>query len=89
MFYAFTRHSVDDYDRWRAVYDDFADERRALGVVGDAVFRNVDNGNEVTLHLNFETLDAARKFVQNSEMRGAMDQAGLSGNPKIWLAEDA
>lgn len=89
MYRAFTRHTVADYDDWRAVYDDYASERQSLGVVGDAVFRNVENDNEITLYLEFKSLAAARTFGENSSMRGAMDQAGLTGSPEIWLVEDA
>src|SRR6266542_3749774 len=42
MVRLFVRHPVSDYATWREHYDAFDDERRGMGVTGDAVFRSVD-----------------------------------------------
>src|SRR5262245_54379312 len=49
MVRLFIRHAVTDYKAWRKVYDDFDAERRSMGVVGDAVYRAVDDPNDVTV----------------------------------------
>jgi len=48
MVRVFVRHKVEDYAAWRVVYDDFDNQRRAIGVTGDEVFQSVDDPNEVT-----------------------------------------
>jgi hypothetical protein len=45
----YIRHDVADYVTWRKVYDGFDAERRGLGVIGHAVYRSVDNPNDVTV----------------------------------------
>ena len=38
MVRLFIRHNVEDYQAWRNAYDEFDEQRRAMGVSGDAVF---------------------------------------------------
>jgi hypothetical protein len=43
MVRLFVRHNVADYGAWRKAYDEFDEERAAMGVTGDAVFQSIDN----------------------------------------------
>jgi hypothetical protein len=79
-------HDVEDFDAWKKVYDDFPKQR--LGVRFARVNRNVDDPNNITVIHGFESVDAARAFVQNTELKGAMAQAGVSGAPRIELFEE-
>jgi hypothetical protein len=49
MIRMFIRHPVEDYARWRQGYDDFDEERKGMGVCGDAVFQSTDDPNDVTV----------------------------------------
>jgi hypothetical protein len=89
MIRLFVRHNVEAYETWRAVYDDFDATRRSMGVTGHAVYRNVDDGNDITAYHDFATLDAARAFAGSSQLREAMGKAGVAGAPQIWFTEEA
>lgn len=89
MIRMFVRHPVNDFATWKQAYDDFDSERQGMGVVGDAVFQSVDNPNEVTAWHDFETLDAARSFVESPRLREVMEAAGVAGEPTIWFATSA
>ncbi len=43
MAYQFVRHTVDDYDRWRAAYDEHVSTRQEYGLKELGVHRGVDN----------------------------------------------
>jgi heme-degrading monooxygenase HmoA len=83
MVRMFVRHEVADYEAWRRVYDGF--DRRALGVVADAVYRSLDDPNDVTVVHDFESEDTARAFLSSSALEDAMRHAGVSSTPAIWL----
>jgi hypothetical protein len=85
MVRLFVRHNVDDYEAWRRVYDEFDAERRSMGVKGDAVFRALDDPNDVTLWHDFDSADAARSFLSAPELRDAMQRAGVKGELQAWL----
>jgi len=85
MVRLFVRHNVEDYEAWRKVYDDFDEGRRPMGVTGDAVFQSIDNPDDVTVWHDFDTAEAAQAFVSSDELRNAMQQAGVRGEPQIWF----
>ena len=85
----FVRHQVTDFAKWKQVYEDFHATQRRLGVTADAAYRSADDPNEVTVTHDFASLDAARQFVASSELREAMEQAGVAGEPTIWFTDKA
>ena len=48
----FVRHTVTDYKTWRKAYDDFAPVQKAKGVTAEAVYRAVENPNDIRLKLH-------------------------------------
>ena len=88
MIRMFVRHDVHDYDKWRHVYDEFEDERTEMGVRGDAVYQSVDNDNDVTVHLDFDSMDLAHSFAESPRLREVMREAGVSGPPDLWFVKE-
>jgi hypothetical protein len=60
-----------------------------MGVIGDAIYRGVVDPNDVTVTHDFETAAAARAFVESAELREAMGNAGVAGEPQIWITAPA
>jgi hypothetical protein len=89
MIRMFVRHPVTDFGAWKQAYDDFDEERKGMGVSNDAVFQSADDPNDVTVWHDFETLQAARAFVESPRLRDVMDQAGVAGQPSIWFTNRA
>lgn len=89
MVRMFVRHPVEDFDSWKEVYDDFDEERRGMGVVGDAVFQSVDDPEDVTVWHDFENEETARAFAASDRLREVMGEAGVAGDPDIWFTTEA
>ena len=85
----FISHEVSDYAAWRKVYDGFDATRRKLGVTGQAVYRSVDNPNDVTITHDFKSTDKARAFSTSPELKAAMEKAGVKGVPQISITTRA
>jgi len=85
----FVRHRVADYPAWRAVYDGIDRERRELGVTDHAVFQRLGDPNDVTVWHDFSSREAAESFASSPQLHAAMRQAGVQGQPDIWLASAA
>ena len=85
----FVRHRVADYAAWREVYDGFDEERRGLGVTGQAVYRSVADPNDVTAWHDFSNQQDAEAFASSPQLRDAMQHAGLQGVPEVWLTTAA
>ena len=83
------RHPVEDYARWRRGYDEHEDLRDEMGVQADTVFREVGDGNDLTVTHDFASADAARAFVGDPRLAAAMKEIGVSGEPEIWIVDEA
>lgn len=89
MVRLFVRHTVADYAKWRKVYDAFHAKRLPMGVTDHAVYRAVDNPNDVTVWHDFADAKSAQAFMGSQELRAAMSEAGVSGPPTVWLTNSA
>jgi len=78
----FVRHEVADYVAWRKAYDALDAKWRELGVTSRAVYRSIDNTNDVTLVLDFRSADKAMAFAP--DLKAAMEKAGVK-DTQIWL----
>jgi quinol monooxygenase YgiN len=83
----FVRHTVSDYKAWRRAYDDFAPVQKVKGVTAQAVYRAVDNPNDITVTHEFASIEAAQAFAKSAELKSAMQNAGVAGSPTIWFTD--
>jgi hypothetical protein len=83
----YVRHHVTDFAAWRKVYDAFDAKRREMGVTGQAVYRSIDDANDVTVTHDFT--NAAKAFASSPDLKAAMENAGVKGTPQIWLTTRA
>ena len=79
----YIRHNVTDYADWRKTYDAFDAKRRKMGVTGQAVYRSIDDENDVTVTHDFTNAEKAKAFASSPDLKAAMENAG--GAPQIWF----
>ena len=70
-------HRVADYDAWKAVYDSVADMQRDGGVRSQRVWRSADDPNMVVVEHEFDSREAAKEFMDRSDLRESMARAGV------------
>ncbi|MBP2448140.1 cyclase [Rhizobium beringeri] len=85
----FVRHEVSDYAAWRKIYDGFSPVQKANGVTAQAVYRAIDNPNDITVTHEFATLEAAQAFSKLDELKTAMRTGGVLGAPTVWFTNKA
>jgi hypothetical protein len=86
---AIVRHRVRDYVAWREVYDDFAGLDQAGVGTSQGVYRAVDDSSSVLVIHAFETAAEAELFSGAAYIREVMHMAGVEGEPRIELYEEA
>jgi heme-degrading monooxygenase HmoA len=89
MAYMFIRHKVQDYKAWKSVFDSKKDLRKRSGEKAYQILRQDDGSNEVVALFEWDNLDNARKYSASSELKEAMQQAGVIGKPEILFLEEA
>ena len=86
---AVVQHRVKDYDAWHEVYKGFADFQKAGGVTHERVYRGSDDPSSVLVIHGFGTLAEAKTFLSRDELRDAMRNGGVEGQPRIEIYQDA
>lgn len=82
----FVRHDVADFSAWKKAYDDFDEERAAMGVTGHGVYQVENNPNSVIIYHHFDSMEAAKAFMGSPRLREVMASAGVQGQPTVWFA---
>jgi heme-degrading monooxygenase HmoA len=88
MPYILVRHKVQDYAKWKTVYDEHGATRKARGSKGARLFRNADNPDEVVVLVEWDNIEKARQFAQSDDLRQAMQRAGVADRPDVYFLEE-
>ncbi len=87
MAWIHIRHRVEDYPKWKEVFDSTADHKRAHGWKGYRLFAIEGDNNHVLVMEEFETADQGREYVRSDYLRDAMARTGVSDEPDIQVVE--
>jgi heme-degrading monooxygenase HmoA len=88
MLHVIVRITFEDYERWKAVFDEAGSLRKAYGSKGVRVYRNMDKANEALIFGEYEDLERVRQLFQSQEFREATKRAGVSGPPEVSFLEE-
>jgi heme-degrading monooxygenase HmoA len=89
MPYLLVRHKVEDYQRWKPVFDhDHGAARARSGSMGGRILRNADDPNELLILLEWDSLENARRFADADDLREAMQRAGVADQPDVYFLEE-
>ena len=80
------KHTVDNYDSWKLVYDGADWLRKKHGIVSTSVHRSVENPNNMGITHRFRDMASLKAFME--ELKPIMATAGLVGPPDLWVGED-
>ena len=83
------QHHVKDFAAWKKVYDSVAGFRASSGELSDQIFHDASDPNQTTLLFKWNSLANARKFSQSSELKAAMEKAGVDAPPNIHFLNEA
>ena len=85
MNYLLIRHKVADFDGWKSGYDAHAVARQQAGLTEKYFLRSIADRNEILLFYEVANLDAAKRFVESSDLRVAMQKGGVIDQPDFYL----
>ena len=89
MIHVIVRHKVSDYARWKDSFDAHLSARKAGGELNYRLFTSVEDPRDVTIMMDWDGLENARKFLKSDDLKQAMKNAGVVGEPEISFVEDA
>ena len=77
--------TIGDYAKWRPVFDKHKPLRDKAGLMNVRVYRDADNPKELVVCSETSDATKAREALNGSEVRNAMQEAGVMGPPKIHV----
>jgi len=87
MFKIFVRHTLEDYSKWKPLFDAHADVRKKYGSTGYSVFAGVENPNDVLVEIVWENKEGAMEFLHDPTLKATMEKAGVIGIPEFSFTE--
>lgn len=83
MAHMLVTHKVEDFDTWKAIFDEVKPMRDEAGEISATLFRDASDPNTVTALFEWDSLDNARAYAGSDQLRAAMQKAGVAGPPTI------
>jgi heme-degrading monooxygenase HmoA len=83
------QETVENYDKWKTVFDEGGTTRKSAGSKGGYVLQSAEDDNQITILLEWDTLDNARQYTRSDDLRKAMERAGVTGQPKVIFLVEA
>ena len=88
MTYVLLKHTVADYDEFRAIYEADAPHRLRRGSKGARLFRSADDPNLLFMLFEWDNAGKARSFAKGTELHEAMEWASVIGDSEIHVVEE-
>ena len=90
MTYVLINHEVEDYNKWKPLYDESIDKGmlKNMGAKVSSVFHTTEDNNHLVTITQFENLESAKNFAESDDLRTAMQKAGVKGKPEIYFLEE-
>ncbi len=85
--YLLIRQEVKEYSNWRIMFDNALEWRCSKGEKSFQVFQDVNNQNTVTILLEWENMQSAKKFIADTELSELMQHAGVTQQPIVYFLE--
>ncbi len=81
------RHGVEDYDKWKLVFDEHRANRESHGALGHTLLIASDEPGTQLIINEFPTRADADAFASDPSLPEAMSRAGVVGVPRIEVYE--
>lgn len=85
MEYLLFRHKVEDYKKWKSIFDAARAMRKEGGQGEGQIFHVEGSPNNLFLLFEWDSLENAHKFVQSEDLRKAMQEAGVTEPPEMYF----
>lgn len=82
------RHKVNDYAKWKSVYDEGKKMVKGKGGKRQRLFKNSANPNELVILTEVDSMDNARGFAQSEDLKQFMQRGGVADEPTVYFLEE-
>jgi len=88
MIYLMAIQKVEDFNKWKKVFDEHSTKRGAMGSKGAEILRDSAHPNKIVVITKWEDKSAAKKFASSEDLKNVMKKAGVVGFPELRFLDD-
>lgn len=88
LTYVLVIHKVEDYNKWKKLYDEDGATRKAKGSKGAQLLRNNNDPNHLVVMSEWDNLESAKNFAESEDLSKTMQNAGVIGRPAVFYLEE-
>ena len=81
------RYEVEEFDRWKAAFEERAPIRREHGCEEVTVFTRHGSDDRVVVLASWNDAENARSYFESTAFRRAMQDAGVGSKPDVTFLE--
>lgn len=79
---------VEDYKRFKRVFDSYQNIRTGHGITSHRVYQDIDDPNRVTVSVDIVSQAVAASFLGSSKLQAFLHDVGVKGTPAIWVTRE-
>ena len=83
MVFVTVAFEVENFDKWRKVFDGDLAEKKKGGMISETVFQDIKNKNSVTLLFEWKSPQALNAFMSTDRLKEKMEEAGTRSEPVV------
>jgi quinol monooxygenase YgiN len=87
MAYLSVKHTVNNFNHWKTVYDSLEAARSQHGCVSCQIMRGADNPNHIVILEEYQTFEGAKVWAHSADFHVANGHAGVNCVPEISFLE--
>ncbi len=85
MPHILVRQNVEDFAKWKELFDSDISFREPAGSKGAQVFQSADDAEEIFVLMEWDNMERLQQFAQSDELKARMKRAGATGPPDIYF----
>jgi len=86
MVYVLISHEIEDFSKWKTVFDADSEARKTGGETGQSmVFQAADNSNKITMLFEWESAEKLDEFMNSDLLKEKMKEAGVKSEPTVAI----
>ena len=87
MVFVIAKLKVENYEKWKPVFDERKTLRKEAGSKEGTLYRNKEDANELILVFNWETMEKAKEFFTSESLKNALKKGGATLTETTYLDE--
>lgn len=87
MVWLYVRHRVEDFARWKGLFQDIRPLLEETGALKAMVLRDKDDEDVISVACSWDNAASAQAFLESDELREALQRAGLANELDIHRLE--